>query len=260
MEQIFETIGALINNLGPTIMLPVIITIVGLILGMKLLKAVRSGVTIAVAFVGIFLTVGLLGENMGTIGNAFAEKTGTGLDIIDIGWPAAAAIAFGTPIGNAIIPLGILLNIALLMLGLTKTLDIDVWNFWHQAFIGGLVTFITGSFALGLIAAAATVVMALFLADWSAPLIQKYFNLPGISFPHLQSAGYMLLAAPFATLLNKVPFFNKYKLDPDTIRKRLGILGEPMFLGLFIGVLLAAFAGQGLQDIVVIVGAGLSEY
>ena len=250
MEAILETIGSLINNLGPTILLPVILTVVGLILGMKLIKAVRSGVTIAVAFVGIFLTVGLLGENMGTIGNAFAERTGTGLDIIDIGWPAASAIAFGTPVGNAIIPIGILLNVLLLVLGLTKTLDIDVWNFWHQAFIGATVTFVTGSFALGLTAAALTVIMALLLADWSAPLIQKYFKLPGISFPHLQSAGYMLLAAPFAALLKKIPFLKKLNLDPDSIRKRLGILGEPIFLGLFIGILLAAFAGQSLQDIV----------
>ena len=200
MESILSVIGGFINNLGSTIVLPVVLTVLGLILGMKFTKAIRSGLTIAVAFVGIFLTVGLLGENMGVLGNAFAEKTGTGLDVIDIGWPAAAAIAFGTPVGNLIIPIGIIINVLLLVLGLTKTLDIDVWNFWHQAFIGSVVTFITGSVALGLIAAAVNVVMALFLADWSQPLIEKYFKLPGISFPHLQSAGYMLLAAPFAAL------------------------------------------------------------
>jgi PTS system galactitol-specific IIC component len=91
--------------------------------------------------------------------------------------------------------------------------------------------------------------MALFLADWSQPLIEKYFKLPGVSFPHLQSAGYMLLAAPFAALFRKIPFLAKMKLDPDKIRKRLGILGEPIFLGLIIGILLAAFAGQDVQGI-----------
>jgi PTS system galactitol-specific IIC component len=249
MESILSVIGGFINNLGSTIVMPIIITVLGLILGMKFTKALRSGLTIAVAFVGIFLTVGLLGENMGALGNAFAEKTGTGLDIIDIGWPAAAAIAFGTPVGNLIIPIGIILNLLLLVLGLTKTLDIDVWNYWHQAFIGSIVAFITGSVALGLIAASVNVIMALFLADWSQPLIQKYFKLPGVSFPHLQSAGYMLLAAPFAVLFRKIPFFGKMRLNPDTIRKRLGLLGEPIFLGLIIGVLLSAFAGQDVQGI-----------
>jgi len=250
MVDILTTIGGLLGSLGPLIVLPIVITILGLILGMKLTQALRSGLTLAIAFVGIFLTVGLLGEKMSTIGTAFSQRTGTGLDIIDIGWPAASALAFGTPVGNAIIPLGIVINIVLIFLGLTKTLDVDVWNFWHQAFIGAIVTFLTGSFALGLFAAAVTLLMALWLADWSQKLIEKYFKLPGISFPHLQSAGYMLLAAPFALLLNKIAFLRNLKLDPDTIRKRLGILGEPIFLGLFIGVILAALAGETLTDVI----------
>ena len=250
MESILASIGQLLNNLGSLIVLPIVIALLGLILGMKLTHAVRSGLTLAIAFIGINLTVGLLGEKMSTIGSAFAERTGTGLDVIDIGWPAASALAFNTAVGNAIIPLGIVLNIILILLGLTQTLDVDIWNFWHQAFIGAIVTYITGSFGLGLLAAAINVIMALFLADWSAPLIQRYFKLPGISFPHLQSAGYMLLAVPFAWLLNKVPFLRNMHLDPDTLRKRLGILGEPIFLGFFIGVILAAFAGEALADII----------
>jgi PTS system galactitol-specific IIC component len=250
MESILASIGQLLNNLGSLIVLPIVISLLGLILGMKLTHAVRSGLTLAIAFIGINLTVGVLGEKMSTIGSAFAERTGTGLDVIDIGWPAASALAFNTAVGNAIIPLGIVLNIILILLGLTQTLDVDIWNFWHQAFIGAIVTFVTGSFGLGLLAAAINVVMALFLADWSAPLIQRYFKLPGISFPHLQSAGYMLLAVPFAWLLNKVPFLRNMHLDPDTLRKRLGILGEPIFLGFFIGAILAAFAGEALADII----------
>ncbi len=250
MEAFLATLGGLLSNLGPLIVLPVVITILGLILGMKFTQAFRSGLTIAVAFVGIFLTVGLLGDQMSAIGQAFSENTGTGLDVIDIGWPAASALAFGTPVGNVIIPVGIVLNIVLILLGLTKTLDVDMWNFWHQAFIGAVVTFVTGSFGWGLFAAAVTVVMAIWLADWSQPIVEKYFKLPGLSFPHLQSVGYMMLAAPFAWLLNRVKFLRNLHLDPDTIRKRLGILGEPIFLGLVIGVVLAAFARQSVTDII----------
>ena len=249
MTSILVAIGELFNNLGATIVLPIVLSILGLILGMKFTSAIRSGVIVAVAFVGIFLTVGLLGDNMAELGVAFAERTGTGLDIIDIGWPAASAIAFGTPVGNLIIPIALLLNILLLVLGLTKTLNIDVWNYWHQAFIGSVVAYVTGSVTLGLVAAAANVIMTLFLADWSQPFIEKYFKLPGVSIPHLQSAGYMLLAVPFAALLNKIPFLKKIHLDPDNIRRRLGLLGEPVFLGLFIGVLLAALAGQSFLDV-----------
>jgi len=248
METILEQIGNFLNTLGPLIVLPIVVMVLGLILGLRWDRAFRSGLTSAVAFVGIFLTVGLLGEKVSTIGQAFAERTGTGLDIIDIGWPAASALAFATPVGNLTIPIGIALNILLLVIGLTQTLDIDIWNFWHMAFLGAAVQFVTGSFALGLLSSAIGVVMALFLADWSAPLMQKYFKFPGLSWPHLQSNGYMLLAAPFAWILNKIPFLRKLNLNPDTIRRRLGVMGEPIVLGLVIGVLLAVAAGESAYD------------
>lgn len=252
METILEQIGNFLNTLGPLIVLPIVITLLGIVLGLRLDRAFRSGLTTAVAFVGIFLTVGLLGEKVSTIGQAFAERTGTGLDIIDIGWPAASALAFATPVGNLIIPIGIALNIVLLIIGVTQTLDIDIWNFWHLAFLGAVVHFITGSFALALLVASIGLVIALFLADWSAPLMQKWFKFPGISFPHLQSNGYMLLAAPFALLFNRIPALRRLNLNPDTIRKRLGVLGEPIVLGLIIGVLLAWAAGEAPFDILTI--------
>jgi PTS system galactitol-specific IIC component len=248
MEGILTSIGEFLNGLGPLIALPVVIAVLGIILGQKWDSAIRSGLMTAVAFVGIFLTVGLLGSTVSTIGQTFAQNTGTNLDVIDIGWPAASALAFATPVGNLIIPLGILLNVLLLVLGLTQTLDVDIWNFWHMAFVGALVQFVTGSFVLGLFAALLTLVVALFLADWSAPVIQKHFKMPGVSIPHLQSAGYMLLAVPFAWLSNKVAFLKDLKLNPDTIRKRLGLLGEPMVLGFIIGFLLGILGGQSFKD------------
>ena len=251
MEGFLASIGEFLNGLGPLIVLPIVITLLGIVLGQKWDSAIRSGLLTAVAFVGIFLTVGLLGETVSVIGQSFAENTGTNLNIIDIGWPAASALAFATPVGNLIIPLGILLNVILLVLGLTQTLDIDIWNFWHMAFVGALVQFVTGSFALGLYAALLTLVIALFLADWSAPLIQRHFKMPGISIPHLQSAGSMLLAIPFAWLFNRLSFLKNLKANPDMIRKRFGLLGEPMMLGFIIGFLLGILSGQPLQDAII---------
>lgn len=248
MESILISIGEFLNGIGPLIALPIVITLLGIILGQKWNSAIRSGLMTAVAFVGIFLTVGLLGSTVSTIGQSFAQNTGTNLDTIDIGWPAASALAFATPVGNLIIPLGILLNVLLLAFGLTQTLDVDIWNFWHMAFVGALVQFVTGNFILALFAALLTLVIALFLADWSAPLIQKYFKMPGVSIPHLQSAGYMLLAVPFAWIFNRVAFLKNLKANPDTIRKRLGLLGEPMVLGFIIGFFLGIFGGQSLKD------------
>ena len=51
-----------ILGLGPTVMLPIVITIIGMAFGQGFKKAFRSGVTIGVGFVGINLVIGLLGE------------------------------------------------------------------------------------------------------------------------------------------------------------------------------------------------------
>src|SRR3989304_10009702 len=100
METILEQIGSFLNTLGPLIVLPIVVMILGLILGLRWDRAFRSGLITAVAFVGIFLTVGLLGEKVSTIGQAFAERTGTGLDIIDIGWAARPGPALAPPRGD----------------------------------------------------------------------------------------------------------------------------------------------------------------
>jgi PTS system galactitol-specific IIC component len=228
------------------IALPAIVVILGIALGQKWDRAIRSGLLAVIGVVGIFLTLGLLGQTVSDLGTAFAARTGLPLDIIDIGWPVACALAFSLPIGGAIIPIGIGLNLALIHFGLTRTVDIDIWNFWHMAFVGALVQSASGSLALGLVAASLSFVAALFLADWSAPLVQKHFALPGISIPHLQSAGYLLLAVPFAPLLNRIPLPSRPLLFPDTVRRRLGFLGEPMMLGAILGALLALLAGRDL--------------
>ena len=55
MEAFLAAIGNFLNTLGPLIVLPIVITILGIILGQRWDRAFRSGLTIAVAFVGIVL-------------------------------------------------------------------------------------------------------------------------------------------------------------------------------------------------------------
>ena len=58
----------------------------------------------------------------------------------------------------------------------------------------------------------------------------------------------MLLAVPFAWIFNRISFLKNLKANPDVIRKRLGLLGEPMVLGFIIGFFLGIFGGQSLKD------------
>jgi len=94
MDWLFAIIDW-IQGLGPTVMLPIVIFVIGLILGAKPGRAFRSAVTIGIAFVGINLVIGLLWDNVGGAAQAMVERVGVKLDVVDVGWPAAAAIATG---------------------------------------------------------------------------------------------------------------------------------------------------------------------
>jgi PTS system galactitol-specific IIC component len=266
LDAILSGIKLFFDTLGATIMLPIIIIVLALILGAKFGRAFRAGVTVGIAFIGINLVIGLMWTSLSDVGQALVTNLGINRTVYDVGWPSAAAIAFGTDVGLAVIPIALLVNLVLLLTRLTKTLNIDVWNFWHFAFIGSLVAVVTNSLVYGLIAAALAAAFALFLADWTAKAVQSFYGLPGISIPHLTTAP----GVPFAILVNwifeKIPALRDLKADPDTIRKRWGIFGEPVILGLIIGLILGVLAfafnvpaGQsGLVTISKILGVGMN--
>ncbi len=261
MNEILESISKLFLDLGASIALPILITLFGVALGERLPRAFRAGVTIGIGFIGIGLIVGLLFGAVGPAATGLAERFSVDLSIVDVGWPASAAIAFGAKVGAIIIPLCLALNVLLLAVGLTKTFDIDLWNYWHFAFIGGLVASITESYAKGIATAAIAMLLTLALADWAAPRIQKQYNYPDISFPHGTSAPYALLAFPLNALFDRIPGLKNWKADPDSIQKRFGVFGESMILGLVIGLILG-LAGFGIDDprtdIIAILGLGIN--
>lgn len=240
MEVFLTTLKSVIDNLGATVVLPIIIFFVAWIMGAKPGKAFRAGVTIGIAFIGINLVVGLMWTTLSGVAQAMVTNWNITRDVVDVGWPSAAAIAFGTDVGLWVIPIAILVNIVLLVFKLTKTLNIDIWNFWHFAFLGSMVYMVSNNLVYGLIAAAIAAALALFLADWTAKAVQDFYKLPGISIPHLTTAPGVPFAIFTNWLLDKIPGVKDWKADPDTIQKKMGVFGEPVILGLVIGLILGA--------------------
>ena len=50
-----------------------------------------------------------------------------------------SAVAYNTSVGAFIIPVCLGVNILMLLTKTTKTVNIDLWNYWHFAFIGAMV-------------------------------------------------------------------------------------------------------------------------
>jgi PTS system galactitol-specific IIC component len=236
------TLNDIISGLGITVLLPIIIFVFGLFFKLEVKRLFRSAVLIGVGFIGINLILGYFLNNLAPAAQKMVEFTGVHLPVLDVGWPAAAAIAFAGKIGLFVIPVTILVNFLMYILHWTDTIDVDVWNYWHFAFTGGLVYALTNNLWLGILASAIDAALVLILGDWTAPAVQQYYDIPGISLPHGFSAAYVPIAIPLNWLLDKL-HLDKVKADPESIKKRWGFFGDPVILGLVLG-LIVGFLGN----------------
>lgn len=248
MDSFLSGLKTAVDTLGPTVLLPIVIFIIGLVLGAKPGRAFRAAVTIGVAFIGINLVLGLMLGSIGDVAQAIVTNTGIKRDIVDVGWPSAAAIAFGSSVGLWVIPIGIGVNILLLLTRLTRTLNVDIWNFWHFAFVGSLAVAATNSLFYGLAIAALMAALGLLFADWSAKAVQKFYGIPGVSVPHLASAQILPIAIVVNWILDRIPGINNIDISTDTIQKRFGVFGEPVILGLVIGLVLGLIGYYNAGD------------
>ncbi|ECC0698870.1 PTS galactitol transporter subunit IIC [Salmonella enterica subsp. enterica] len=255
MNDIAHTLYTVVQyvlGFGPTVLLPLVLFFLALFFKVKPAKALRSSLIVGIGFVGIYAIFDILTSNVGPAAQAMVERTGISLPVVDLGWPPLTAITWGSPIAPFVIPLTMLINVAMLALNKTRTVDVDMWNYWHFALAGTLVYYSTGSFVLGLSAAAIAAIVVLKLADWSAPLVAKYFGLEGISLPTLSSVVFFPIGLLFDKIIDKIPGVNRIHIDPENVQKKMGIFGEPMMVGTILGVLLGIIAGYDFKHILLL--------
>ncbi len=258
MEQVFSYI----IGLGAAVMMPVLFTILGLCIGIKFGKALKSGLLVGVGFVGLSVVTALLTSSLGGPLKSVTDIYGLNLGIFDMGWPAAASVAYNTTVGAFIIPVCLGINILLLLVKATNTINIDLWNYWHYAFIGAVVYFATESIWWGFFAAVICFVITLVLADLTTKKFQSYYkDLDGISIPQPFCQGFVPFAEGVNWCLDKIPGFSKLDIDAEGMKKKFGILGEPLFLGVLVGILIGCLSCRSWDELVagipMILGLGI---
>jgi len=258
MEQVFSYI----IGLGAAVMMPIIFTILGVCIGIKFSKALKSGLLVGVGFVGLSVITSLLTSTLGPALSKVVEIYDLQLKVFDMGWPAAASVAYNTSVGAFIIPVCLGVNLLMLLTKTTRTVNIDLWNYWHFAFIGAIVYFASGSILWGFFAAVICYIITLILADYTADRFQGYYEkMEGISIPQPFCQGFV----PFAEIINKgldkIPGMDKLEIDAEGMKKKFGLLGEPLFLGILVGIIIGALScdswGEVVDKIPYILGLGI---
>lgn len=231
------------------VMLPVIIFIFAMIFRIKLSLAIKSALSIGIGFVGIFIIFDYFIKIINPVVQALIKRAGLNFNVLDAGWPPLASITWSFQLAPILILVFMVVNIVMLAFKLTKTINIDIWNYWHFIFVAALVFSLTGSYFLAVFASIITCIIIIKIADWSAPMVQKLSGMEGICIPTLTAAAYFPIAILGDKLIDKIPILNKIDANPEKLQKKLGILSEPMVLGFIVGIGLGTGGGYNVKQI-----------
>ncbi len=237
-----------IINMGASVMLPIIIAILSIIIGIKVGKAIRSGLMIGVGFVGMSLIVDMMNQYMGPAAQAMADRLGVSLSVVEVGWPGMSGVTWGSVIATIAIPLSIVINLIMFATKTTKTINIDIWNVWHMAFTGAIAYAVTGNIWIGILGTAVHAVFAFKFGDLWAPIAQDYFELEGLTVPH-GTATYMApIACVIDAIIDKIPGLKKINFSVEGLQEKIGVLGEPVVIGFVLGSVIGFLAGYNPQE------------
>jgi PTS system galactitol-specific IIC component len=254
-----------ILGVGATALLPIMITLLGLYFRMPFFRALKNGLLIGIGFLGLNLVLGLLRATLVPI-TEYYKASGSGFHILDLGWQDLAASAWASPFAAIVVPAGLVLNFVLIRIKVTKTLNVDIWNYWHFLMsasiayyllaLAGLGTAAAGS--LGFLLAMALVITDLKLADKIAPRWQKYFGLEGTTCSTFLHISTIWPVAWLGTkIVRAIPGIRDADVSLSWVNKRLGAFGDTAILSFFIGMLLAAITFQPF-DVWLKTGVGVS--
>lgn len=261
MQVVMDVISYIVD-LGSYIFVPMLMCLIGLLFGLKFPKALRAGATVGVGLVGVSIVSSLTSQSLGPVINEMVKVLNLNLTAIDVGGSPAAAVGFGGLLGASLIVIIIFVNIVMVALKLTNTVNVDVYNFWYFAITAGFVQILTGSFWLAILAGVTHAILGLKVADIMAHRTQQIIGIEAIAIPH----GFAAASAPLFLLLDKVydhiPFLAHRKMEEEyeeETKKGIGhyigaIFGERIYLGLIMGMFFGIVAGydfKGIADVTI---------
>ena len=217
---IFGDIINYIIGLGASVMLPLVIAILSICVGVKVGKAIRSGLMIGVGFVGLGLIVDMMNAQLGPAAQAMSANFGLSMSVVDMGWPGASPMTWASSIATVAIPLAIAVNLIMIFLKLTKTVNIDIWNIWHMTFTGAIAYAVTGNFWIGIAGVIVHAAIAYKLGDLWAPIMEDYFELDGLTVPHGTSAYLAPIACAIDAVIEKIPVVRNIDISADSLQEK----------------------------------------
>lgn len=229
-----------IIELGPVILIPVILFTISLIITRRPLKNLKNCAFILIGLASLSILLTLFVNFFEPITDTILKNSSKEFEIIDKGWLVSKEVILNSPIIFQIIIAVIILNIIMLFLRFTRTINIDFWNYWSFLLVGSIIFAITEIKWIGILIAMIVAAITLVLSDIYATYIESYFGLKGISTPQAQIICWAPISHLINTVFNKIPFIRRIHVFYEEIQYKIGVVSEPMIIGFILGFIIGA--------------------
>ncbi|MBJ6745655.1 PTS glucitol transporter subunit IIA [Streptococcus sp. 121] len=248
-NQIFQPI----INLGAASLMSIILTILALCFKVKFSKALEGGLKLGIALTGIGAIINILSTAFSGAMTDFVARTGLELTITDVGWAPLATITWGSPFTLYFLLVMVIVNLIMLAMKKTNTLDVDIFDIWHLSIVG-LFAIWSGA---NLFIATVLVVFIGVLKILNSDLMKPTFNdLLGAGPENPMTTTHMnFMMNPIIMVFDKIfdllfPWLDKYDFDAARLNAKIGFWGSKFAIGIYLGIFVGLLAGQTPSEIV----------
>lgn len=255
MNTIIEIANKLfqpIIDLGAAPMMFILISILAILMGVKVGKAIQGGLMLGIALTGIGAVIDMLTGSFAPALQDFVLSTGIELNITDVGWAPLATITWGSAYTLFFLLVLVLVNLVLLGLNKTDTLDVDIFNFWHLSITGLLVLYYSDNLLLATALIILLGVLKFINADLMKPTFNDLLDMPDANPTTTTHMNFLLnpLIMLFDTIIDKLfPSLDKYDFDAAKLNEKVGFWGSKFAIGAYLGAFVGILGGQPVKDI-----------
>ncbi len=243
MDAFFNGVKIFFDTFSAVVFVPVIMFIINIAFKVKPKKAFVSALSAGVGLQGFNMVIGAYSPIIQPVITRMVESTGINLPVYDAGWPNTSVVAYSTKAGMVFVVIAILLQVVLFLTKFTTIFQAgDLWNNYSYFCWGSMLYILTGNMLLAIGLMTMQLLITLLITEVIAKRWSNYYKYPGCTIASLHTATVTVFAIPLNWIMNKLGLY-KINLDPNTMKKKLGVIGEPMTLGLVLGLIIG-FVGN----------------
>ena len=233
-----EALQKFFDVFGAAIVVPVMIFIVSLFLKVSPKRAFFSALRAGVGLTGFGWVISAFTPLVTKYIQQMVDTAGFNLPIVDIGWQTGSLTAFSSSIGLSFFVFGLLIELLLFLFGITRVfVPSNLWNNFGYMIWGTMAYAATGNFILSFAFMVFVLLYSLIMSEVLAERWSEYYGVKNATINSIHNIETLIPALVLDPLWNLIGI-NKVKLNPESLKTKLGIFGEPMTLGFLLGMII----------------------